>query len=263
MIFKNIEEEALYYRSLTDYKLLPNSYVICMLDGRSFSSFTKKHFAKPFDVDFHSMMNETAKYLCENISGCVLAYVQSDEITLVLKDTQEQDTMFRYRLCKMLSVFASLATAKFNQLMMMYRMKQGMGINPGDVIEKSPLCQFDCKCWNVPNEQKVLQWLIYRQNDCVRNSKQQFAQTYLPHKELVGLKTDQQVDKVLNLKGMDWNQCTNGEKYGRYFYKDSIIIQTQNGDIERSKFKLIDGNFLTVDKDFANKIMNIITFQTE
>ena len=263
MIFKNIEEEALYYRSLTDYKLLPNSYVICMLDGRSFSSFTKRHFAKPFDADFHSMMNETAKYLCENISGCVLAYVQSDEITLILKDTQEQEPMFGYRLCKMLSVFASLATAKFNQLMMMYYMGHGMGINPTDVIEKTPLCQFDCKCWNVPNEQKVLQWLIYRQNDCVRNSKQQFAQTYLPHKELVGLKTDQQVDKVLNLKGMDWNQCTNGEKYGRYIYKESIIIQTQNGDIERSKFKIIDGKFLTVDKDFANKIMNIITFQTE
>ena len=62
---------------------------------------------------------------------------------------------------------------------------------------------------------------------------------------------------------MDWNQCTNGEKYGRYIYKKSIIIQTQNGDIERSKFKIIDGNFLTMDKDFANKIMNIITFQTE
>ena len=58
MIFKYIEE-ALYYRNLTDYKLLPNSYVICMLDGRSFSSFTKRHFAKPFDADFHSIVIET------------------------------------------------------------------------------------------------------------------------------------------------------------------------------------------------------------
>ena len=93
MLFNNLSEEALYYRSLTDYRLLPNGYIICMLDGRTFSTFTKKYFDEPFDSEFHLMMNETAKYLCEKISGCVLGYTQSDEITLVLKDTQEQDTI--------------------------------------------------------------------------------------------------------------------------------------------------------------------------
>lgn len=258
MIFNNLSEEALYYRSLTDYRLLPNGYIICMLDGRAFSSLTKKYFQEPFDSEFHLMMNETTKYLCENISGCVLGYVQSDEITLVLKDNQEQDTMFGYRLSKMLSIFASMATAKFNQLMMKYRMQMGYGINPGDVIDKSPLCQFDCKCWNVPNVEKVIQWLIYRQNDCVRNSKQQFAQAFLPHKELLNLNTDEQIAKTIELKGKDWNQCTDGEKYGRYVYKQTIIIQTQMGDIERNKFKIFEGKYLTENKEFANQLREII-----
>lgn len=37
MIFKTLEEKCNYYRSLTDYKLLPNGYIVVMLDGRSFS----------------------------------------------------------------------------------------------------------------------------------------------------------------------------------------------------------------------------------
>lgn len=31
-------------------------------------------------------MNETAKYLMQNISGCKLAFVQSDEISLFISD---------------------------------------------------------------------------------------------------------------------------------------------------------------------------------
>ena len=42
MQFKNLEDKCLYYRSLTDYKLLPNGYTIVMLDGRSFSKKIKK-----------------------------------------------------------------------------------------------------------------------------------------------------------------------------------------------------------------------------
>ena len=36
-------------------------------------------------------------------------------------------------------------------------------------------------------------WILYRQNDCVKNSKQQTAQTCIPHKELLGKNTDEQI----------------------------------------------------------------------
>ena len=110
MIYKTLGEEALYCRSLTDYRLMPNGYIICMLDGRSFSKMIKNKFDKPFDKDFIKMMNETAKYLCENVYGCVLAYVQSDEISLVVKDTNESDGFFAYRINKILSILSSKAS---------------------------------------------------------------------------------------------------------------------------------------------------------
>ena len=100
MKFKNLEDRMLYLRSLTDYKLIPNDYVLIMLDGRSFSSTIKRYFKKPFDDTFINIMNETALYLCNNVQGCKFAYVQSDEISLILTDfeTPETDSFFGYRL---------------------------------------------------------------------------------------------------------------------------------------------------------------------
>ena len=59
--------------------------VIIRLDGKAFHTFTRG-LKKPYDEIFHKAMNETTKYLCENIQGCVLGYTQSDEITLILQD---------------------------------------------------------------------------------------------------------------------------------------------------------------------------------
>lgn len=57
-------------------------------------------------------MQETMKYLCENIQGCILGYTQSDEITLVLIDYQKltTDAWFDYNVQKICSVAASMAT---------------------------------------------------------------------------------------------------------------------------------------------------------
>jgi tRNA(His) 5'-end guanylyltransferase len=62
-------------------------------------------------------MQETTKYLCENIQGCVLGYTQSDEISLVLVDYQKLETSawFDYEVQKMCSVAASMATMTFNK----------------------------------------------------------------------------------------------------------------------------------------------------
>lgn len=241
MIFKTIADEANYYRDLTDYKLMGNSYVMVMLDGRSFSKMIKNKFKKPFDKDFINMMNETAKYICENTYGCVLGYVQSDEISLIIKDTNENDGFFGYRMCKILSILSSMATGKFNQLMTLYQLKNHPSINPYETINKMPLCEFDCKCWNVPNRDKAFQWIIYRQNDCVRNSKQQAAQTYLSHNTLLNKNTDEQVELLQKQKGINWYQdYSNGEKYGRVIYKEAVYIATENGNTYRNKWFIHD-----------------------
>lgn len=278
MQFKNLEDKCLYYRGLTDYKLLPGSYVIVMLDGRSFSKLIKNKFNKPFDDNFIDMMNETAKYVCENVQGCKLAYVQSDEISLVLTDfdTPTTDTFFGYRLCKMQSIIASLATAKFNQLMTVYNLSKNCYENKLEddeetiynvkqaieKISKSNLMQFDCKCWNVPSINDVFAWFLYRQIDCVRNSKQQTAQTYLPHKMLLKLDTDAQIKLLIEEKNIDWNCYPMNHKYGRFIWKQKVLMSNiDTGELYHRHKWLVQPAFPLMEENGRDKFfqLNIIS----
>ena len=74
-----------YYEERSRTYLTRRTPVIIRLDGVAFHTFTRG-MIKPFDRIFVASMQETMKYLCENIQGCVLGYTQSDEITLVLVD---------------------------------------------------------------------------------------------------------------------------------------------------------------------------------
>lgn len=243
MKFETLKQKQEYYRKLTDYRLLPNSYVIVMLDGRGFSKKVKNKFRKPFDERFVNAMNETTKYLCEQIQGCKFGYCQSDEITLVLTDfdTPETPSFFEYRLSKLLSICASAATAKFNACMIETKLAQTNVDSIGKILKENPLYEFDCKAWNVPTWNDVFGWVLYRQLDCIRNSKQQTAQTWLQHKELVGLNTDEQISKLKQEKGVDWKTFEDGVKFGRFVIKRKKKCTTPDGkEFERLKFSIIN-----------------------
>lgn len=49
-------------------------------------------------------------------------------------------------------------------------------------------------------------WLLFRNIDCVRNSKQQTAQTWLSYKDLLNLSADEQIKKLLFKQNIDWNK---------------------------------------------------------
>ena len=96
-------------------------------------------------------------------------------------------------------------------------------------------------------------WFLFRNIDCIRNSKQQTAQTYLTHKELMGKHTDDQI-QILNDKcGIDWNQFNDGEKYGRLVVKRDIeCTREENGEtitFTRSKWFADNGMDLTIKKN--------------
>ena len=76
------------YENVTRNYLTRRAPVIIRVDGKAFHSFTRG-FKRPFDGIFVKSMQETMKYLCENIQGCVLGYTQSDEITLVIIDYEK------------------------------------------------------------------------------------------------------------------------------------------------------------------------------
>ena len=62
-----------YYEQIPKTKLMRREPVVIRVDGRHFHSFTK-NFKRPFDDVLISSMQQTMKYLCENIQGCVLGY---------------------------------------------------------------------------------------------------------------------------------------------------------------------------------------------
>lgn len=227
-------------QSLRDYKLDKKEYVLCHIDGRAFSKLIKHNFELPFDDKFIEFMNQTAIYLCKSIQGCKLAYVQSDEISLLLTDFSKEETgnFFQYRLCKLQSVIASLATGEFNRLWYCDQIIN----NPSDAVDiissRKPV-QFDCKAWNVYEYNDAFAWFKFRQNDCIRNSKQQAAQTYVkPKKKLVNLSSDQQIELLKNEYGIDWNEYSNGKKYGRLIRRCIYEAEGENPIIHEKEMSI-------------------------
>jgi tRNA(His) 5'-end guanylyltransferase len=268
-----LKEKSKFFQERRNYLIDTDKYILVHVDGRSFSKMVKNKFRKPFDDSFIEMMNQTAIYLCENVQGCQFAYVQSDEISLLIKkNNPEGDVFFGGRLCKMQSIIASLASAKFNQLMMIYNITGENGTcdvytdnteivdEIVNVIHDSPLYQFDCKVWDVDSANDAMAWFLFRNIDCIRNSKQQTAQTYLTHKELIGLDTNKQIELLLNKTNIDWNTFDCGKKYGRLVYKKEFDAETTiNGETiqyKRNRFEASDGFDLT-NPDNRNKLREI------
>lgn len=104
------------YEEIPKIKLIRRTPVIIRIDGKAFHTLTRG-FRKPFDEILIKTMQETTKYLCENIQGCVFGYTQSDEISLVLIDYQRLTTSawFDYEVQKICSIAASMATMAFNK----------------------------------------------------------------------------------------------------------------------------------------------------
>ena len=133
--------------------LEPRLPVIIRLDGNSFSKLTKKHFIKPFDPKFDDAMDCAAKAVLEYCSGALLAYVQSDEITIILRNDQKENTdpFLRNRVQKLTSLTAATASVAFSR-------EAGLG------------AVFDARAFTVPNPTDALNVLIWRQEDCFTNA---------------------------------------------------------------------------------------------
>lgn len=199
-----------YYENRYKIMLTRRTPVIIRIDGKAFHSFTKK-FEKPYDSVFHEAMNDTLKRLCENIQGCKFGYTQSDEISLLLTDydTLNTDGWFNYELEKICSIAASMATLYFNQAFRWYVSQHNSGstLDNYDIErmksrDKGAL--FDARAFNIP-EDDVVNYFIWRQQDCTRNAIQMLGQTNFSHKELQGKSCSDIQDMLMLQKNINFN----------------------------------------------------------
>lgn len=220
--------------------------LIIRLDGKAFHSFTKG-FQRPFDLIFLKAMHETAKYLCENVQGCKVAYHQSDEITLLLNDweTLQSQSWFDKNLNKILSVSASMATMAFNKAFseIVNESYNSYTLEPAEGYERKELpngmtlkefdklydtyfnrigtAMFDSRAFLLPKEE-VTNCLIWRQQDASRNSVQMLGQAHFSHKSLQG-KSGSAVQEMLMLeKGINWNDLPTTLKRGACIVKETF-----------------------------------------
>lgn len=225
--------------------LMRRTPVIIRVDGRAFHTFTKG-FQKPFDEVLMSAMQDTMKYLCENIQGCVLGYTQSDEITLVLTDYKrlESDAWFDYKVQKMCSIVASMATLEFNRKMKRYAVKYANS-GSGDEITKqfgtyakaiNKGAMFDARVFNIPKEE-VTNNIYWRQLDASRNSIQMLGQAYFSHKELQHKTCDQIQDMLMTQKEINWNDLPSHQKRGSCCVKNRRIVSISTDRTETCELR--------------------------
>ena len=221
-----------FYEEIPKTKLMRRCPVICRIDGKAFHTFTDK-FKRPFDDVLIKTMQETAKFLCENIQGCALAYTDSDEISLLLIDYQRFKTSawFDYEIQKMCSISASMATMVFNKI---FRDMVGK-LHIKGALEEEYSCilykaaqngaMFDSRVFNIPREE-VTNYFYWRQLDCSRNSIQMVGQANFSHKELQYKSCNDIQDMLMTQKDINWNDFPTYQKRGSCVIKEVYLDAT-------------------------------------
>lgn len=195
------------FEAVTQSHLMRRMPVIIRLDGRAFHTFTKRLpkidpslNVSPFSTVMHEAMTRTTASLFVNVQNCVLAYTQSDEISLLLTDWNNFETQqwFDGNVQKIVSSSASIATAAFNFAFFMTEDAPDKATWMGD------LAHFDSRVYNLPKEE-VTNYFIWRQQDCSRNSVQMLGRFHFSQKEMHGKNNSEVQDMLMLEKGVNWN----------------------------------------------------------
>jgi len=165
----------------------------------------RKDMERPFDAVFQETMAYATMDLCRE-TNALLGYTQSDEISLLwYADDPKSQVWFDGRVAKMTSQCAALATMFFYRL-----------------LGASDLCRlcdlqptFDARVWVVPGMQDAIDYFIWREADCTRNSVHMAASALYSHKELHG-KSVPDMHEMLHTKGVNWNDYPEHSRRGCY-----------------------------------------------
>lgn len=263
-----------FYENVPKTKLMRRTPVAIRIDGKAFHTFTKG-FQKPFDKVLMKSMQETTKYLCENIQGCVFGYTQSDEITLILIDYQTFDTCawFDYEVQKLCSIAASMATMAFNRYFKENVKEYASHIPyygtmyPCDEKEQKYMnilnkavdkgAMFDARVFNIPKEE-VTNLIYWRQLDATRNSIQMVGQANFSHKELQNKSCNDIQDMLFKEKNINWNDfpidCKRGSAviYSEYQNPNSSNIKGKGWIID-TEMPILRGK----DREYVDKLIYI------
>ena len=205
------------YERRTRFLLPRRTYTLTRVDGKSFHSYTRG-CRRPYDSELMEDMDTAAMSLCENIAGAQLAFVQSDEISVLLTDfaAMQTEAWFDSSVQKLASISASVATAHFNQA----RRRRS-------AETEAKLAYFDSRAFTIPDPVEVENYFLWRQQDAARNSISMTAQTHFPHAALQGKSSDEMQEMLWQEKGINWNDMPGGFKRGRCIVRNSVTKEAE------------------------------------
>lgn len=214
--------------------------VIVRVDGKAFHTWTRG-CERPFDGKLVDVMNAAAVALCEEIQGAQMAYVQSDEIRVLVHNYKRyaSSAWFDNEVQKTVSVSASIAAATVT------------AASPrlfGEVRGAF----FDSRVFVLP-ESEVTNYFIWRQQDAVRNSIQMVAQSLYSQRELHG-KNQLALRELIQAKGQDWDELPTHLKRGRCVVRET----SGEGETMRSRWA-VDGEapMFTAERAYVERYLAV------
>lgn len=203
------------YQELSNFRLMAKLPVILTINGRSFSKLSSL-IDKPYCPKFGECLYSTAIRLCSEIDGVVFGYVHSDDITLVLRNDQTNDTLpwCNNQINKITSIASSVASLHFNKC------AAALDLN---IVDPT----FISTCFTVPNLSEAINTIIYKQQQNFYTSIQ-FACFYEMIKKfdkqaikdmLSGLSFDDKVQLLKQECDVDYYQYPTEFRRGVALYK--------------------------------------------
>lgn len=210
------------YETVPRTSLTPRMPMIIRVDGRAFHTYTKalkRDAESPWNWELRDALTAAAKALVDEIAGAKLAYLQSDEISVLVTDYDSLTVQawFNGVAQKICSVTASIATAAFNRWMVL-----GGGLSFSRWTKDTNLVTFDSRCFVVPKED-VCNYFVWREQDATRNSVSMLAQHHFDHAELQGKSWGTMQEMLHSEKGINWNDCDVWQKRGWCVDRSGVV----------------------------------------
>lgn len=235
MDFDILDKQMRRFEQSLDRTMLEGIYLVARLDGHGFTRLTKKEWdlEKPFDIRFRDAMVETTMHLMDCGFRMIYGYTQSDEISLLF---HLADDTFNRKERKLLSILSGEASAAFS-------------------LYTGKLAVFDNRLVPLPNEENVVDYFRWRQEDAHRNSLNSHCYWTLrkngipasdAQKRMSGLPNSEK-HEILFRNGINYNDLPLWQKRGVGMYYRAE--QRQGFNPKTNETTLFTRNVLHIDMD--------------
>ena len=229
------------YENRTRYYVPRRTYTLIRLDGSHWHTYTRG-LNKPFDDGLSQDIDNAIISMLPQIQGVVFAFAQSDEISILLSDFALPTTSawFDGNIQKMASVSASIITAEFNKLRICrYIDESGLDLRDWHFDDKYiKTAYFDSRIFTIPDRIEVMNYFLWRNQDCARNSVSMVAQSLFSHAQLQGKSTPQMQEMMFKEHNINWSTYDQAKKNGRLIVKEEYFIDMKYPDTNDNKIHI-------------------------